>query len=391
MKKILVLLPLLLLLLSCENDFKYDYFTIDDDMLRVIDFSFETTELAPGDTAVLIATFAGYTENLNVGSIEWRSSWNIITNPLGANIIVDDNPLICTEEKVDSTDHTATFRITFEIPDSIMYISEGIPEQWGDIFKYIDKSIDPSELNLPVTKTEMLQMIEMLKQNPQLIENGTIPGEMVTAVSQLFSVIFRIEARPRDGDKVLHSYGRKVYHSVRFNSWFETSPGIYQNHAPTLDSVFLYELKKGSVVSEDLMFDKSAIVGRHALVNDTIRVPAAGENDLLLVLYPRERDITMSLEQALLATKNGTTANLGDEFYELTVYDRTEGGSFSLDDRLENESNRITTYGYRVSIDPINNAVVPSTYWFRIDDGDDDVSHRPRGSAIQEITIVPSE
>lgn len=392
MKKIALLIPLLLLLLGCENDFRYDYYTVDDDMLRVIDFSYETTELAPGDTAVLIATFAGYTENLTTTSIEWRSSWNIITNPVGADVVVDDNPLtLISNEKVDSTDHTATFRLSFKIPDSIMYQSEGIPEQWGNIFQFIDKSIDPSQLNLPATKTEMLQRIELVKANPGLIDAGKITGEMITAISQLFTVIFKIEARPLQGDKVVDTYGRKVFHAVRFNKWFEDVPGVYQNLAPRFDSLKIYELTKGTAISDDLIFDKSAIVGTHTLVNDTIRIPATTVNDLLMVIYPSERDITMSLEQALKSVKDTVTANLGDEFYELSSYDRTKGGSFTFDDSYDGENGRITTYGYRLEVNKVENAYKPSTYWFRIDDEDDDVSQRPRGSAIQEVTIVAAE
>lgn len=392
MKQIMILLPLLMLLLSCENDFRYDYYTIDDDMLRVIDFSFETTELAPGDTAVLYATFAGYTENITVGAIDWRSSWNIVTNPVGADVIVDDNPLlIISEELFDSSEHTATLRLTFQIPDSIVYQSGGIPEKWGDIFQYIDKSIDPDALGLPTTKVEMLQLVEMLRDNPALIESGMVTGEMLTAISQLFTVIFKIEARPLQGDKVLDAYGRKVFHAARFNRWFEGTPAVYQNKAPRFDSLCVYELKKGTVVSDNLLFDASAIISTHKVVNDTLRVPSDEESDLLLVIYPSERDITMSLEQALLSVKNKSTANLGDEFYDLTVYDRTEEGSYKLGELLENETGRITSYGFKLEVSKVNNLLQPSTYWFRIDDDDDDVAHRPRGSAIQEVTILAAE
>lgn len=391
MKKIL-LLPLLLLLISCEPNFTYDYYTVDDGMLRVIDFSFEKTELAPGDTAVLYATFAGFTDSVSTANLNWRASWNIITNPVGSNVIVDDVPLsVITEEVVDSTDHTKVIRLTFKVPDSVLYHSEGIPENWGDMFKYIDKSINPAELGLPATKTEMLSFIELAAANKELINNGGLKPEMVDAMSQLFSVIFKIEAVPAHGDKILDSYNRKVFHSVRYHSRFDDVAGVYQNSAPRFDSLKLYRLQKGTTISDDLVFDGSAIKSVHYLQNDTIRVPNDPDASYLLMIHPSERDVTISLEQALLTSLSDSgTASLGGEYYDLYAFDRTDKGSFRLGASYDTEEGFMSFFGYDIAVSQ-NEGLKPSTVWFRIDDGDDDVSHRPRGSVMQEVTFVFEE
>ncbi|ERP31851.1 hypothetical protein [Chitinivibrio alkaliphilus] len=216
----------IILLTGCTDDFFYRYDEVHHDMIRIIDFSLEDPDLSPGDTAVLYAVFAGHP--VTVDDMTWEVSWNVVTNLFGNRSIRDTMylPWLTLEEIPDSLAGAQVFRMTYEIPDSLVYTSEQHPEDFSVFIRDHNIPLDLSDWDFSTKTTDLIDLLEALSQTPDAVESLPVgePGLFIEVLSQMLTTQYRL-ILTLPGDAVVEAgYPRRYDGYVRYHSRFDHIP-----------------------------------------------------------------------------------------------------------------------------------------------------------------------
>ncbi|MGM0444660.1 MAG: hypothetical protein ACQEQV_10795 [Fibrobacterota bacterium] len=364
-------LLLFVFLVGCSDDFIYNYDEIRSDMLRVIDFTFEEPDLAPGDTAVLYAAFAG--RKIAAEDITWRVSWNMIFNKYGNSIVKDttDLSLLSISEVPDSLNNGQVFRAEFIIPDSVVYWSEQIPDDISLLTEQFGIPISPKEMGLPTDKYELIDFVQAMAEDPQQLTDLPVEntGLMMEALCQLLSVRFRLIAEV-PGDDVLDSYPRILDHHVRYTSRFAGVNGVYPNESPQIEDVF--------IVQEFLNNHQDTLRPEDGVFT----IPETRGN-LFFVTETESPDSVISL-QSIFRALEGEEISLSEENFELSFFQEYHENGIRMVDAKTDEW---TGTRYVAKITVPRKFSGQSTVWISLSDYFADFSFRPRGAVFREFRL----
>ena len=222
---------------------------IDHDRPRVLDFVYrnlaDTTlcEGAPGDTIIVSAYFAGDT----VAAIDWEASFNVVFDlyfgdtakdrrtleqiPVPAHVVLNDSAF---------SPATQVVHFAFKIPDSIMYMSEGIDDRLFDTLGLDRRAL----IDLVETASGALQGAgdidsQTLAALVQQLTAGAVDADEIsyTALLQLLTARIRLFARINGVYRVRSDF------SVRYNRRFAALPGVTLNRNPRVRFLGVYKVK----------------------------------------------------------------------------------------------------------------------------------------------------
>ena len=116
-----------LLFLGCST-FPTSYNRIESDKVRLIDFIYEPSEAAPGDTVTIKAIFSG--KEITPEELSWKVSTRVVKNIYGMDTAFDIHPLQYKTEQCYFSDNTSCISVEMVIPEDILYQSPMIPDDW---------------------------------------------------------------------------------------------------------------------------------------------------------------------------------------------------------------------------------------------------------------------
>ncbi len=230
-----------LLMVSCA-EFPTDFNWVESGKIRVLDFIYEPTEAAPGDTVTLLAVFAG--DSIAPTDVIWNVSYKLsgtLTSLGNADSVV---PLIYEQLDTSFSENTFTVGIRFQIPPDVMKESDMIPEDWvsfipEDYIQYI-----PPEF-LAMTKTDFINLIETFK-------NEQIPDDIapfIPIIMQMMTIKIRFFADVKGKLPVESDY------TVRYNRYFADVPKVGLNTNPAIHWIGVYKVKGENLQSFDKATD----------------------------------------------------------------------------------------------------------------------------------------
>lgn len=248
MKKYLLII--VLLIAGC-SEFPTKYEVIEQDKVRLLGFFYEPVDAAPGDTVALKAVFAG--KKVTADMIDWSVSWKVATNVYGFDTAYDRQPLQCVPKNSYFSDQTSCIEVSFIIPDSIMYNSPMIKNDWITMMPAEYRDLIPEDLRR-LKRNEVLdtltQLAAMVKsandQQLQLIDASLGESTLrdLAGMLQLFTVQSQVFADVKGSHLIEDDY------TVRFNRVFNRlSPEIFRvNTNPVIDSVLVYKVNKKNLI-----------------------------------------------------------------------------------------------------------------------------------------------
>ncbi|MGM0462732.1 MAG: hypothetical protein ACQEQ4_09990 [Fibrobacterota bacterium] len=379
MNKFILILAALPILFSCTDDFGYRYDEIRDDMIRIIDFSLEDPDLAPGDTAVLYAVFAG--QEIALDDMTWQVSWNVVYNKFG-NINVRDTMFLpwLTLEEIDSLADAQVFRLTYKIPDSIVYDTEQHPEDFSVFLRENNIPVDLSEIGFPTQTSELIDLLEGLSRDPDRIEDLPVenPGWFIEALSQMLATPYRI-ILTLPGDAVVEEgYPRRYAGYARYHSRFRDVPHVFTNDTPGMQRVYV-----GGIEDPSFPLSAADIDTVIALQQDSVCIPDQERYSWFLMVHTTPREETVSLRSALQAL-GGEDYSLSRERHRLHLF-REYGVNNPELNSVPVENNDDTLFAYE--IEPFADDFTGFFLWLNLYDYFDDIPFRHHGSSVREVYL----
>ena len=248
--------------ISCGTLFPTSYARIDEDRVRILDYSYEPAETAPGKMVTVSTIFAGEWGTLFPHDINWTVSFNLLSNNYGVDTALDSKPLMMFGVSYHYFSKN-TLRIvwSFRIPDSVVFESASIPENWTSLIPAEYQPEIPAFIK-SLSRNEIISFIhdlaqraetwgEILTNNPgsedSLLQADSIYSlykndysRYIPALLQILTIRIRLISDIRGVQKVRSTY------SVRYNSCFAGIPGsrVYVNKNPVIDSIGIYKVKK---------------------------------------------------------------------------------------------------------------------------------------------------
>ncbi len=300
---------LLFCFMGC-TEFERDYDKIDGEFLRVLTTQFVEPDLAPGDTA----RFRIYTSGKKISSADispdkWDVSWEYYM-PESAEFVsaVEGKPeplisyFVGGVTEIPLGDNSVQcFEFSFEIPDSIVYNSPAIPDEWTDMLKW-GISLDEDVSDIPTSKVGLLKYIENLISDPDSqAEYSAAEGASLNSVLQQIAIRFHLYINLEG----VGGFKQKIYHSVRYNSKLDAIPGVYSNRNPIIQSVKVYDLS-ADVSNFDPVNDKALIKAEYEMVNDTIKMPLNPTDvSSRYIVFEALRDSSMTVIQGVTSKVAG--------------------------------------------------------------------------------------
>jgi hypothetical protein len=386
----------LFLVFAACTDFSASYQNIDEGEFRMLNFMFANAEypwtwnmwmsysladIAPGDSVILTAVFAGKKKDLH-NDIDWRVSFNAAVDNYGMETAVSSEPIDKYGRIIDTSfsKNTQAIAFKFKIPEDIVRKSASIPENWTDMLPSYVKSSLPEKFK-SITKN---QAVDLIEQHEEYMRNGDytnweLDERLLPALFQFFTVPVIITANVKNEGR---QHKIQCSHSVRYNSRFHVylynGSSIPINHNPYIDYVLMYKVKGDNIMSFD---DKSGKQYSWVFlsVTDTNTIIVEDGYSYFLDWYSSPFDETITMDAALL----GSTYNAGEKHW---VY-----WQFKLD---ENEK-RDVPFSRQMDIDnmfgrviiPKDKSIKNFTLWITIKDEVINEKLRPRGSALGEYQV----
>jgi len=384
MKKILVLITTSFILsfsFSGCGTFPTSYDHIEDNKVRVIDFTFEPCEAAPGDTVKMTALFAG--RNVSMEDIDWTVAWKMAQNGYGVTEPLDPQDIDYIEppQQKKISDQMSAITFSFKVPEDIMVKSPMIPDDWTSQFPEAVRNNIPQYYK-SMSKSELLNnfdvMINMLKSGAISTDSQMISA--LPLLSQFLTVKFRVTANIKTaGFKVIRDY------SVRYNSKLCEIPGVHvlKNNNPVIDSIGIFKVH----VSNLSKFDTSKYKGEFTrlygpqdigLLRDSITPVVIDTGySYYLFSYVRSEDSAWTVQSLLLNESVPRVEQFSSIwFYEM---DDNEISGVNPNDLMflgGGDGKRI--------LPPLNAKVEHFTVWCKIKDQLIDEVNRPLGTAVIE-------
>lgn len=230
-----------LLFLRCVQ-FPTSFNWIESDEIRVLDFIYEPTEAAPGDTVTLFAVFAG--DSIKPLDVQWNVSYKLGGNSFNLEIADSIVPLVYSPVDTTFSQNTFTVAIQFRIPDDVMEKSSMIPEDWSSSIPEEFQQYVPPEI-LSMSKKEFLDTVESLIGQPMDPEMEFF----MPLIMELLTIKIRLFANVKGLLPVRSNY------TVRYNSHFADVPRVNVNTNPIINRIGVYKVKGANLLSFDTTED----------------------------------------------------------------------------------------------------------------------------------------
>lgn len=394
--------------INCGTLFPTSYARIDEDRVRILDYSYEPAEAAPGGFVTVSTIFAGEWISLFPHDINWTVSFNVVSNNYGVDTALDIKPLMMFGISYHHFSNN-TLRIvwSFRIPDSVVFESAAIPEDWASLLpaEYqpeipaFIKSLSRNEL-ISFTHdlaTRAKKWGEILTDNPGAEDSlmqadsvyslyRNIYSPYIPALLQLLTIRIRLFSDIRGVQKVRSTY------SVRYNSCFAGISGsrVYVNENPVIDSIGIYKVKKENLQYFDPKEGKyeyefirlfseeysSEILGVPDLIQP---VEIDRKCSYFVAGFAGEPDSSMTIQSAM---QNGpaTVEGLSTQWY--FQLDSTETVDVSPYDFMN-----ITNMGNFIELlhPPEDEKVQTFILWLEVNDYLLNEINRPQGSTLKEV------
>jgi hypothetical protein len=398
-KVILTAINTLLALLAGCADFPTSYERVGEGEIRVLDFTYEPAEAAPGDSVTLTAIVAGEP----IGPIDWNVSWNVVTDKYGTESAIDNQPLQYADVPAPALSSARAKSIRFKIPDDLLEQTAGIPANWIDAFPLSAQQAIPDSLKI-IPKHTLLQALALLaerapewdslvKTNPAAEDSlmdlpeyrlyKTVFITMAPAILQAFTARLMIYAKINGYPDVRSRY------TVRYNSKLTFIPRVYKNTNPTITRMGIYKVDKANLTRFDLndvqdisfdsitLFDQS---GSHP-ANDTITI----SDNCSYFLFARSdtRDSAINLYQSGIGSSNDTnrTENHFFLWFFESPYDQVKKAKT---DELMSVENMWNTSIVKIT-PPKCHDITSITVWSQVYDEFMNERLRPEGSSVAEM------
>lgn len=371
MKRVLFMTVMVAIILffGCDG-FSTSYERIDDREFRLLDFIYDPVEIAPGDSFMLIAVFAGKDMIANNIDIDWQISFDVSTNIFGETAVVDSIPIDSVADRVNSffSANTQTVAFRIKIPNDIIRASSAIPHNWVNMLPSSIRGMVPREY-ADLTKDEVVDIIDSLADNWN--GNVDIEGgeEVLRTLLQFFTVPIRISARLIDpGSKFERGHTIISTHSVRYNRRFLPVTTINTN--PIIDDVVVYKVR-GDIDNFD---DKSGRDYETILLDNSGTDSIIIENGFSYFLDARSenRDVMWSFDGNLITERHRIFRHFqlgGENFHEV---DHTKYLT------IDNSTGKIGV--------PDDRRITEFTFWTTVTDEILNVRLHPQGSALAEVS-----
>ncbi len=389
-----LLLLLLLVFLGCAK-FDRNYDQVDKDMVRVIDFSFENPDLAPGDTAVMYTIFAG--KKITPADIRWSVSWDISGSQYAGEVASKEQELEgffiqpVTMPDLVTEQNTQAFKVTFIIPKDVIRVSSRMDEDWSgqlnlDFGELLDsighKTIEPSAFGLPETKSEMIDTLEALAANHTLITPEGFNGSRIELASQILTTPFQINA------DITGSNRKMLRHSIRYHNKFEGVDGVFINEKPEIGEISIAKYKGSDITKSDI--HKKSPLETEVVIGDTLSMKFDTDKyTYMMKVSLKKKDQSITLQKVFEAVSASKVGESSFEKYDAFLFLKEDNELFkfelynnNLDDLAKDPEPNLY-----LKIKPKNNDVGPVTMWYKLFDARSGVMDRPRGSVVKELTI----
>jgi|GEM_PF-874916 len=407
MQKVLIgiLVFVVILVTGCGALFPTNYDRVDAERVRVLDFRYEPAEAGPGDLVKMYALFAGAGDSLIPQDIDWTVSFNVLSNDFGVDTALDIQPLMMQSYSFGYfSPNTSCLILSFRIPDSVMYNSASIPENWSSIIPAEYQSDIPDFIK-SLSKNELIAFTQdlsksakkwgqVLKNNPgaedSLLQADTLYplyknyfSQYIPAMLQFLTIKIRLFAEIQGAQKVRSTY------AVRYNNCYKDIPGsrVYVNSNPVIDSVGIYKVNKANLQSFDpavsnytYEFIRLFSEDELAAFPDSIQtVEIDGKCTYFVAGFAAAPDSSLTIQSAL-QDGPATVEVLSTKWY--FQLDEKEIAGVSPYDFM----NIMNVGGFiEILYPPVDKRVKTFTLWLEVNDFLLNEINRPQGSNVREV------
>jgi hypothetical protein len=378
-----------LIFMTC-TEFSTSYQSIDEGEFRMLNFMFSPADIAPGDSATLIAVFAGKKKDLR-NDIDWRVSFNVAVNNYGMETAVGSDPIDKHGRLVNRTfsKNTQTIAFRFKIPENIVRKSASIPENWTDMLPPYIRSALPKEF----TSTTKNQMIDFIEKRLEDIGNGDYVYEdymhdirLLPALLQFFTVPIIITANVKNEGR---QHKIQCSHSVRYNRHFNHYLGDYipVNRNPRIDSVLVHKVKGDNIMRFDNPGGKQ-YTSFNLDFSDTTEIIIEDGYSYFLEWYSNPFDQTLTMDAALLAAAPhlGSTYVTKEKHYAYWQFQMDKNEKKNVPFNKQMDIDNVLGRNSRLIV-PKDKSIKNVTLWATVRDEVINEKLRPRGSTLGEYQV----
>lgn len=358
-----------LLFLSCA-EFPTSYNWIESEEIRVLDFIYEPTEVAPGDSVTLLVVFAG--DSIRPEDLQWSVSYKLSGNSF--NLEIADSIVPLSYDHIDTTfsENTYTVGIRFQIPPNVMKESKMIPEDLMSLIPEEYKDFIPSEF-ASMSKSEFLDTVESYIDTP-------IDPEMeffMPMIMELLTIKIRVFANVKGVLPVRSDY------TVRYNTHFADVSRVNVNTNPVINWIGIYKVKGENLQSFDTTKDSYEYFRLYRSDDDSV-------SDTVIV--DKGYSYFIAAETDNFDSVYSVLSLISPDFID-TLETHLLGWFFQFDD---NEIEDVDPYdlmdiavatggSQEILYPPQDKRVITFTLWAQVYDFNLTERHRPDGSALKEV------
>jgi hypothetical protein len=381
MKRYLLLI-LALLVTGC-SEFPTKYEVIEQDKVRLLGFFYEPVDASPGDTVTLKAVFAG--KKVTADMIDWSVSWKVAVNIYGYDTAYDKQPLQCVPKNSYFSDQTSCIEVSFVIPDSIMYNSPMLKNDWITMMPAEYRDLIPADLR-KLKRNEVLDTLTQLAALVKSVNANQLPfvktalGEStlrdLAGMLQLFTVKSQIFADVKGSHLIQDDY------TVRFNKAFNRlSPDIFRvNRNPVIDSVLVYKVHKKGLIRFNPT-DSHQIYKLFTGQSDSeTAIPVDRNCTYFLRSFTSNVDTSFTLQD--LQSTEGVAIETHRRVY-MYQHNSKETGDISSKDFMDIQGTDADTMA--ILVPPQNPNLKKFTLWLRVYDELYNESFRKPATTLQEF------
>jgi hypothetical protein len=400
MKKITIIsITTLFAFLAGCADFPTSYDRIGEGEIRVLDFTYEPAEAAPGDTVTLTAIIAGE----DIGTIDWNVSWNVVTDKYGTETAIEYQPLQYTDVQAPEFSSARSISIRFKIPDNLIEQSAGIPDNWIDAFPLSTQQAIPDSLK-SIPKHSLLQALSLFAESapiwdslektdpsvedslmelPEYRMYKTVFVPMAPAILQAFTARFMIQAKIDGYPDVRSRY------TVRYNSRLAFIPHVYKNTNPTITRMGIYRVERTNLSRFDpseaqgLTYESFTLFDRSGTdsINDTVLI--SDDCSYFLFAQSDTPDSAINLYQSGVGSSNDGN-RIENHFFIWFFVSPNDQTRKAKSDELMSVVNMWNTPVVKIN-PPACHDITSVTIWSQVYDEFMNERLRPEGSSVAEM------
>lgn len=380
MKKYLLLI-LAMMVAGC-SEFPTKYEVIEQDKARLLGFFYEPVDASPGDTVTLKAVFAG--KKVTADMIDWSVSWKVAVNVYGSDTAYDKQPLRCVPKNSYFSDQTSCVEVSFVIPDSIMYNSPMLKNDWISMMPAEYRDLIPEDLR-KLKRNDILDTLSHLAAMVKSVNADQLPyvkaalGEStlrdLAGMLQLFTVKSQIFADVKGSHLIQDDY------TVRFNRAFNRlSPDIFRvNRNPVIDSVLVYKVHKKSLIRFNPTDSHQVYKLLTGISDSETIIPVDRNCTYFLRSFTSHIDTSYTLQD--LQSPKGVAIETHRRVY-MYQHDSKEIGDISSKDFMDIQGNADSL---AILVPPLNPNLQKFTLWLRVYDELYNESFRKPATTLQEF------